>query len=207
MKKVICILLFLAFGKALLNAQTRFRPGVKLGLSTTQVHGDTYAGFHKTGPAGGLLLNAKLSEKWYGQFEMLYIQKGSRHNANPEAGDYVFYLMKLNYIEVPVLFQYKLKKFVFELGPGFGYLINAREFDYYGEISNAPPFRKYEISASVGINYVFLKRLTINWRYTNSLLPIRTFSNSSVATVYNPGQRSNVMAFTLNYIFGETDAE
>jgi hypothetical protein len=115
--------------------------------------------------------------------------------------------MKLDYLEVPVLFQYHLKKFTFELGPGIGYLIRSREYDAIGEIEPRTPFQRYELSASAGISYAFMKRLEINWRYSNSLLPIRVFSNPSVSAIYNPGQRNNVLAFTLSYTFGGTNAE
>lgn len=207
MKRVLLISFFSFAAFLYGSAQDRFKAGLKLGISTTQVHGDTYTGFDKAGLAGGAFVTAKINEKWSASFEMLYVQKGSKHNANPEAGDFTFYLMKLEYLEVPILFQYHLKKFTFELGPGIGYLIRSQEFDFYGPFPPAAPFQKYEASASIGVSYTFFKRLGINWRYTNSILPIRVFSNPAVAATYNPGQRNNVLAFTLNYTFGKTDGE
>lgn len=188
------------------SAQQRFRPGIRAGISTSQVEGDTYAGFNKFGLDAGLMLNAKLNEKWSAQFELAFVQKGSKHNANPDQGDYRYYRMQLNYIEVPILVQYQLKKFTFDLGPGFGYLINHHEDDFWGPITNPEPFKSIEISASVGVSYTIYNNLGATWRYSNSLLPIRTFSNPGVAATYNPGQRNNVMSFTLTYIFGKNDA-
>lgn len=206
MKKSIFILFFILIIIPITKSQNRFKVGLKAGLSTTQVEGDTYAGFNKAGFDGGLFVNGKINDKWSAQFEMLFVQKGSKHNSNPEKGDFTFYLMQLNYIEVPVLFQYHQKKFTFELGPGFGYLVSNKEFDFYGGDPYSTPFQTTEISASIGISYLLNKRLGINWRYTNSLLPIRKFS--SVATYgYNPGQRNNVLAFTLTYQFGNAATE
>lgn len=199
-------LLFLIFCLGSFS-QNRFRPGIKAGLSTTQVEGDTYTGFNKVGIDGGIYLQAKLNEKWCAQFEFLFVQKGSKHNANPDAGDYNFYLMQLNYLEVPILAQYKIRNFTVELGPGFGYLISHREFDYWTELTNVEPFSPIELSGSIGISYTLGGRVGMNWRYTNSILPIRTFTNPTVAATYNPGQRNNVLAFTLFYTFGKSNEQ
>jgi hypothetical protein len=207
MKRTIFFYLFLLLLADPALAQNRFKLGLKAGLSTSQVHGDTYSGFHKAGLDAGLTLNGKINEKWSAQFEMLYVQKGSKHQGDITQGDYSFYLMKLSYVEVPILFEYKLKKFVFELGPGFGYLASAKEYDFNGPIRKAAPFKSMEISGSLGVNYMLWKRLGVNWRYTNSLLPIRVFELPNVNIPYDAGQRNNVLSFTLTYVFGNQDAE
>lgn len=204
MKKIIFILLFISACVYTNQAQNRFRPGLKAGISTTQVHGDTYTGFDKFGFDGGATLNAKINEKWSAQFEILFVQKGSKFVGNVSKGDARYYLMQLNYVEVPILFQYKHKKFVFEIGPGIGYLISSKEYDQNGEVINGIPFYSTEVSGSIGINYQIYKNFGINWRFTNSLSPIRKFA-SGASTVSNPGQRNNVLAFTLTYTFGNAE--
>lgn len=187
-----------------LISQNVFKAGIKIGMSTSQVAGDTYSGFNKAGLAGGGFVRTKLSENWTFQFEMLYIQKGSKHIGNPEAGDLSFYLMKLNYIEVPLLFQYQNKKFTFKAGPGIGYLTSYKEFDTFGEITGLRPFNTTEVSMNVGISYNLFKNLEIDWRYTNSLNAIRAHT-SGAAFWWNPGQQNNVLAFTLSYWFGSDE--
>lgn len=206
MKKSIFIALIFILTAFTIQAQGRFKAGLKAGISTSQVHGDTYEGFHKFGFDGGATLNAKINEKWKAQFEILFIQKGSKFIGDANKGDARFYLMHLNYIEVPILLQYEHKKFVLEIGPGIGYLINSIEQDQYGDIINAIPFYSTEVSGSIGINYQIYKNLGINWRFTNSITPIRNFA-SGASTVGNPGQRNNVLAFTLTYTFGNATTE
>ncbi|MDF2435951.1 MAG: hypothetical protein K0Q95_327 [Bacteroidota bacterium] len=186
--------------------QKRFVAGIKAGLSTSQVEGDTYGGFDKAGLAAGITITGKMNEKWTAQMEMIYIQKGSKHNSNPDNGDFSYYYLALNYIEVPVLFQYHHKKFNFEIGPGFGYLINTHEYNENGDVYMALPFNSYELSASLGISYEILKNISINWRYTNSLAAVRAFQSGG-RTWNNPGQRNNVLAFTLIYQFKGKDAQ
>jgi Outer membrane protein beta-barrel domain len=202
MKKT--ILLFVLIPTCLFS-QKVFKGGVKVGISTTQVAGDTYSGFHKAGIVGGLTLNAKLSSVWSLQTEMFFIQKGSKHNGNAEAGDLSFYYLNLNYLEVPLLLHYKVKKFTVELGAAYGYLINTREYDEYQELTGIWPFNKNEWSVCVGFSYNLFKRLGINWRYTNSVLFIRDFPPGSTAW-FNQGQRNNVLAFSLTYSFTKPDA-
>lgn len=206
MKKSIFISLSLFFITAFSSAQKRFQLGLKAGISTTQVEGDSYGGFHKAGIVGGPFVNGKINDKWSAQFEILFIQKGSKHVGDPDAGDYTYYYMGLNYMEVPVLFQYHQKKFTFEIGPGFGYLISHQEFNEYGEVFKPVPFNNTEISGDIGVSYDLFKRFSINWRYSNSLLPIRKF-RSGVGRWYNPGQRNNVLAFSITYQFGKNDSQ
>jgi len=200
------LLIILLFGAFTAYGQKRFVAGVKAGLSTSQVAGDTYGGFHKAGFGGGIFVTGKLNEKWTAQMEMLFVQKGSKYIGNPDIGDYSYYDLRLNYLEVPVLFQFHQKKFVFEFGPSFGYLISYSED--YSNISgtgfNPKSFHSTEVGAGIGISYMLFKNLGVNWRYSNSILPIRSYT--PVRTRDIPGQRNNVLAFTLTYKFGGKDA-
>ena len=90
--------------------EQRFFVGAKFGFSSSQVSGDELAGYNKAGLIGGLQCAMKFSKKWTLQFEMLFIQKGSKYRARPELGDPNYYRLQLNYMEVPVLFQYHYKK-------------------------------------------------------------------------------------------------
>ncbi len=204
MKNIHFIFIFLSACIFTSQAQNRFRPGFKAGIATSQVHGDTYTGFDKFGFDGGATLNAKINEKWKAQFEILFVQKGSKHVGDASKGDFSYYYLQLNYVEVPILFQYEHKKFVFEIGPGIGYLISSKEADHNGDVIN--PLYSTEVSGSIGINYQIYKNFGINWRFTNSILPIRKFA-SGASTVSNPGLRNNVLAFTLTYTFGNATTE
>jgi hypothetical protein len=103
-----------------------------------------------------------------------------------------------------VVFQFHQKKFTFEAGPSFAYLINNHEYNELGEVFNPIPFNPYDIGGGFGISYDIIKNLSINWRYSYSLLPIRDYQ-SRATRWNNPGQRNNVLAFTLNYRFGKDE--
>lgn len=188
-------------------AQKRFVPGIKLGIAATQVDGDTYAGYNKPGPIIGSTLTANINQKWTAQFEIYYIQKGSRHNANIEEGDYSFYLMRLNYMEVPVLFQYHLKKFIFDVGPSMGFLFSSREENYSGRFDNPYSFYSTDLCYNLGVSYTLIKNLSVNWRFSYSILPIRKFPTYTGLWYDRNVQKNNVIAFSLVYTFKKDNAD
>jgi hypothetical protein len=187
-------------------SQKRFIPGLKAGVSTSQVAGDTYSGYNKAGFAGGGSITSKFTEKLAGYFEIMYIQKGSQHNGNQDKGDYSFYFLKLDYIEVPLLFQFHQRKFTYEAGPAIGFLIGEEEFFNFFDLTGANPFNKTELSFNMGINYAIYKDLGINWRFSHSVNPIRAHA-SGASRWFNQGQMNSVLTFALTYKFNQNNAE
>lgn len=206
MIRIFLLLLLLNSIVCTLTAQQRFKAGIKAGLSTSQVAGDTYSGYNKAGFAGGGFLTATVGEKWTGQFEIIYIQKGSRHNGNPDKGDYSYYFLQLDYIDVPLLLQYHQSKFTYELGPGINFLIKEQEFFNWQDLTGIHPFNKNEVDINLGISYQVFNNLGISWRFSNSITPIRAHA-SGASRWYNPGQMNSVLAFTLTYRFGREHTE
>ena len=186
--------------------EQRFFVGAKTGISSSQVSGDELAGYDKAGLIGGLQCAMKFSKKWTLQFEMIFIQKGSKYRARIDLGDPNFYRLQLNYMEVPVLLQYHYKKFTFEAGPGYGYLINYKEENAGGDVTGLRPFNKSEISINAGINYALPQNFGINIRFSNSLNSIRDHE-SGAKRIYNPGQQNTALHFTVSYTFAHAKKE
>ena len=112
-----------------------FKMGFQLGMTATQVTGDQLVGFNKAGLFGGLRVTRAMGEYGDGQMEINFIQKGSRLNAKPDKGIYNSYLLRLNYVEVPVSYRLRLNKFFgLEAGAKFAYLISTREKDEQGDL-------------------------------------------------------------------------
>ena len=117
------LFLFLIVFPCLLSAQG-FNAGLRVGVVGSQVDGDTYEGFNKAGITAGLFVNRKLSDLFSLQLEMNYIQKGSR---KPLDDNNTYYLMRVTYIEVPVLLQWHAGKLTLKkmkLPPGLEFLTN-----------------------------------------------------------------------------------
>ena len=189
-----------------LFSQNQFGGGFYGGVSTSQVGGDGYSGFDKAGVAVGGFVNTSFTNKkldW--QFEILYLNKGSRQAPDFEKG--IPYLeIKLSYVEVPLLIRYHYKKLLFELGVSYGRLVSHREFDGNGDIANPRPFKLYEVAGLVGLNYAFTEKLMMNVRISNSILPVRDFF---IVSRFGPagGSYNNILMFTLRYEFSKKSKE
>ncbi len=181
-----------------------FKAGIQLGITGTQVTGDQLAGFNKAGLFGGFFVNRNFGRLGDGQLEINFIQKGSKKNAHPDKGDYVKYLLRLNYIEVPVMYKFNIKNILkIEAGVMFAYLINSKEFDIQGKVypdPSIPYYKKYDISGFAGINYKINDIFSLSFRYSYSILAIRPKPNS-VTYRYNAGQFNEVLCSSLQYNF------
>lgn len=195
------VLLFLTTATRL-SAQS-FDAGLIAGLSTTQISGDQLSGFNKVGIIAGGFVSTFISEKFDGNMQLIYIQKGSRKNADPEKNDYTSYLLRLNYIEVPVLLQWKYSnRFVFEVGPYFGVLLGSYEENELGELPDRRAFKDFEFGGGAGLNIVLVNNLIFNARVTTSLIPVRDHLSGQTFRL-NAGQYNSVLAFTVHYKFGQ----
>ena len=172
--------LFLLFNHSFLHAQKLSILGIKLGYVKSQLLGDGYNGFSGEGFHGGLFSQLRLFKRSNLQMELLYSIKGCSSSGGTKAKNLATiyksnYFDLLNYIEIPILFQYRYKFLFFEAGPGVGYLL--REFAYEQQPATINyfdvPAKKTDLSINVGIGYQSIRRFGGGIRYTNSIIPIR----------------------------------
>ena len=78
----------------------RFDGGILAGFNATQVEGDTYKGYNKPGIAAGVYVQTDLAPAIFAAMEIKYSQKGARKKSTQK--DPEIYIMRLNYIEMPV---------------------------------------------------------------------------------------------------------
>lgn len=172
-KPIIISLLFLLLVGPV-NGQY-FNGGIMAGVAGTQVAGDTYSGFHKAGIYVGGFVNLQISQRSIFQLELEFFQKGSRKNPNYEENDFDQYLFRVNYIEMPVLYQYVFnERLKLEVGPSLGFLTGYYEEKNTEEIKagNRPARVSFQINA--GMYVTLTRRLMFNLRTNNSLLNIRS---------------------------------
>lgn len=194
--------MFLTAAASRCSAQS-FDAGLLAGLSTTQISGDQLSGFNKVGIIAGGFVSTFISEKFDANMQLMYIQKGSRKNADPEKNDYTSYLLRLSYIEVPLLLQWKYSsRFIFEAGPYFGVLLGSYEENELGELPDRRAFKDFEFGGGVGMNIVLVNNLIFNARVTTSLIPVREHQSGQTFRL-NAGQYNSVLAFTVQYKFGQ----
>lgn len=181
-----------------------FKGGIMAGVAGTQVAGDTYYGFHKAGIFAGGFVNLQVSEHSAFQMELEYFQKGSRENPD-SANNYTQYLFRVNYIELPVFYQYIAgKRFKVEFGPSAGFLVGYYEERDYYEIKggNRPASVTFQLNAGL---YVYItSHLTANIRTNNSMINIRSDNaTGDILRIFpgNYGQFNDCLVLSLFYQF------
>ncbi len=181
------------------NAQKRvFHGGLLGGLTMSQVQNDNSGGFNKLGLYFGSYILTEFNDKWIGEIGMNYAGKGSKETSRDKNDVFNKYVMRLGYIEFPVLVKFRIQKFDFELGPSFGFLIHSKELDQYGEQQSPTEFEKFELAGIIGVNYMFNESLGINIRSQTSILPIRK-PNDGVYYTNGQAQYNIVISFAVRY--------
>ncbi|MEI8138043.1 MAG: outer membrane beta-barrel protein, partial [Bacteroidota bacterium] len=120
------------------NSKSVFTLKPSLGINGCQIHGDNYNGYNKLGVFAGIAVNAKFTNKASLDIGFYFSQKGAKHNPNPTKGDYAYYRVNLDYIDIPVLFRFKVNPTYFiTLGPSIAYLVNYNENINYVDFTGA----------------------------------------------------------------------
>lgn len=201
---ILVVLLLLLPGYSVYSQ--RFNGGILAGGIVSQVDGDNWIGYHKFGFMVGGMVSLQVSPHSTFQMEMEFIQKGSRKNSDLEAGDPTVYLMRLNYLEVPLLYQYTfLKRFSVEAGPAMDVLLGYKESLDGQEVPEKYPFRHVTLAGIVGVAGYITHHLKATFRFNYSLLSIRVPQENPPSVwrkiLFEAGQYNNVMSLSLSWDF------
>ncbi|MBC8319866.1 MAG: PorT family protein [Bacteroidetes bacterium] len=202
LKKYFTIIIFI-FCFGFISVGQQFHGGVIAGLAGTQVAGDTYSGYNKAGIFAGGYVSIDVGEKSAFQMELSYFQKGSRENPKEKNG-YKFYLLRLNYIELPVLYQFKAGKFIIETGPSAGILMGYYEESFYEVISDNPANKPASITFQInlGFRYFISQHYGVSLRTNNSLMNV--FSRNQDGDVWrfwDHGRYNDALVLSVFYQF------
>ncbi len=182
--------------------QIEFSGGVEFGAATSQVSGDALQGYEKFGLSAGPFVRATISEKSSARMSILYVNKGSKKNADTDNGDFRTYVLKLDYLEVPLLYNYAYDKFRAEIGIGIGTLVSSKVVEDGIDRDLIQPFESLEFSILAGLNYNFSDNLFINGRFSQSIIPVRKSpSVVNPLSFYEAGQYNSVLQLMFGYEF------
>ena len=199
MKKLIFSLALLM--SAIFVFSQKFNGGAILGMAASQVAGDTYSGFNKAGPLAGFFVNVEPSKRSTFQMELYYIQKGSRKSADAVEGDYESYLLRLNYVELPLLYRLNIGWFAIEAGPSVAFLMNGYE-ETNGQEVKADDFAKATFQLHFGVVFTVAQNWKINFRTNNSYTNLRNQTYTGhVSRFWTHGQFNDVLQLTVAYQF------
>ncbi len=200
MKRFLLFLGFLVFS-SLYSFSQRFEGGVIGGLNATQVDGDSYSGYKKPGIALGGYVQTNLSRTVFASMELKFMQAGSRNVDSLATNGQVKYIMRLNYVDLPVYLGFRTsEKISLLVGLSPGYLIRGTEYNDYGKFvaQDQKPFNPFDLEAMVGFRFQFTRRLFVDLRGAYSLLPIRNQPGTAVY-YWRSNQFNNILSTTVLY--------
>lgn len=144
-----------------------------LGACASQIHGDNLGGYNKIGYTIGVSVERELKNNFIFQPEILYNKRGSSTSANNSFN----YNITLKYLEIPILFGYKINDlFTTQGGLSFGRLISATE-SYGGGNIDFDNVRNLDSRLMAGIEYKALEKISIKMRYAISVVNIGKVGN------------------------------
>ena len=193
--KVFLLLILVLFFGANLSAQ-EFFGGLIIGGDVSQVGGDARGGYNKIGIVGGAFAGLNLSQDFDIQMELKYIQKGSYSTDVENRPAYDPFLIKLDYIDLPIVFAYNLNKvnindvnlkwLKLELGVSFDVLLKARQEIQGITVTSSNPWNKVVFNTIVGVRVCVKDNLEIGLRAIDAMTSIckssrYPYSNGNIA--------------------------
>ncbi|TVR78949.1 MAG: PorT family protein [Chitinophagaceae bacterium] len=175
-KNLIIFILFISFSNsAFTDNNSIFRAGFVAGFNASQVDGDRIRGYNKFGFNGGITSMINLSEKFSLNIDIAYSQKGAKSTLENTAPDKSYFL-QLDYIDVPVVFQYHDFERVL-LGAGLSVNAQVR----YREIINdfpvheveSTPYSRFDLNALASAGFLFTEDFGAQLRFAYSIIPVR----------------------------------
>lgn len=180
-----------------------FNGGIVAGFTASQVDGDRFAGYHRAGLIAGGFIEHDLNLNWNAHAELRFIQKGSSRIFNQAAGLETYYRLRLNYIEIPLIAQYKYSdKIRIDSGFSVGVLFSSREEDENGQLSGdaSPPFNTFDFNLTAGTTYWFNPNAFGSLRFAYSVLPVRSKGGETLYLL-DRMQFNNLLTFIIGYNF------
>jgi len=200
MKQFYLVILLLTI-VSLSGFSQRFEGGVLVGLNASQVDGDNYSGYRKPGIALGGYVQTNLSRTVYAGMELKFAQKGSRNIDSLAIQGQIKYIMRLNYVDLPVYLGIRTSERISLLvGVSPGYLISGTEYNDYGKLTeqDQKAFSEFDLQGMLGFRFQFTKRLFVDLRGAYSVLPIRKQKGDPL-WYWKSNQFNNLLSTTVLY--------
>jgi hypothetical protein len=199
-KLVLSVLLMIIVNSA--NSQD-FDAKIIFGGTFSQVDGDAFGGYNKMGITTGIGIQRKLKNNWTAGFELLYSQKGSRKRVDPEDLNPQIFILKFNYLEMPLLASYAVGNFNFYGGPSIGFLIKGKRDTGLGYIDlKSDEVNKTEVGFKTGVSYDINENLAFQIAHSSSLLRIGNPYLGGVYVFSRNGLYNRLFIDSLSYKLG-----
>ena len=198
-----CAVVFLFFLVLLASPglAQRFNGGILGGFNGSQVEGDTYQGYHKPGILAGFWVQTDLAPAVFSAMELKFSQKGSRSKIDPKNPVLQKYIMRLDYVDLPVYLGFRTNDYISVIGGlTFGYLIRSVEINENGVFppEDQKPFNSFDLQPFLGFQFDVFEKLKLDLRLAYSVLPVRGKPDNDL-WYWRQNQFNNVLSMGVYY--------
>jgi len=189
MKRIILTAMLAMGALTVVNAQ-EISFGAKVGGQLTNLVGDDIEGQQaKIGAYGGVFVNFGLTEDILIQPELLFSMQGTKVEDNHDAR------LNYNYLNIPVMFQYKLTDEIYgEFGPQLGILLKAEGKNDIETVDLKEVSETINLGLNFGFGYIMENGLGINARYGLGLSSVIDVDDDDDIDI-----KHSVISFGLSY--------
>lgn len=189
----------------LVGMQVKAQTGlyVQASLNACNISATGYSTFQKAGLFASIGKSEDLDWLKGGvvQYGLAFSQKGARKVPDIKNGDYSEYNIRLNYLEVPVNFMFKMRSIKGLFGVSGGYLVNFSERGPNGvPLPLATHYRKIEVMGSMGFAVPVGSKVLLGLKGSMSLLPIVP-AGSITSLAFARAARNQVISVGMTYVF------
>jgi len=200
-KTLLSIILVLA--ATVLFAQ-RFDAGLIAGLNASQVEGDSFKGYHKAGILAGVFVQTDIAPAVVAGMEIKYSQKGARRKYDPKVPNVDKYIMRLDYIDIPLFMGFRTNNRSMIIGgiaPGI--LLHSKELNSEGELPepDRQTFNTFDLQPFLGFQFDFLEKATVDLRLAISVVPCSDKADTNY--YFHNGLFNNVISLAIYYNLGQ----
>lgn len=165
------------------------------GVNLSQIDGDRLNGFNKVGFNVGARVGVNFSERWQLSTEMLFSQQGADRTPGDDISS-VYDNIKLNFVEVPVMMNFKDWKILASAGLSYNRLINSTVISDTGEdISELEIYNPNIVAIVLGATYQFSEKWGLNIRWSRHLNSLRESVDMIVQPVDFVGKNVGIRVF------------
>lgn len=141
------------------------RFGVKAGLNISSINEDGFKA--KAGIYGGVFANIPVASSFSVQPEVLYNGMGAKAESNSDVK------LNLDYISVPVMFQYNvLPELYLEAGPQFSFAINRKIKGDGGSLDVNDSIKGFDLGIGLGAGYYIADGFGVTARFVAGVTDI-----------------------------------
>lgn len=179
------LLFFIVINNTVAFSQVKQQFGLLLGFNKSQIIGDDYPGYRKSGFCAGAFARLPLTDRSLLELDLFISNEGCASKPYKDGNRKKYdYFNILYYVKMPILYRYTIKKYFFEMGAGVGLLVWHLDYE-----SNPTKYLErdagfLDLNANTGIGYTFNKYTSLGIRYVNSVKTIRKFPTNQYNSVF-----------------------